>query len=246
LIKTALFLSLIILIPICAFAGVNRDSLQIATADELQDKLFRGEILVHFPMMLFPVDSAGGDVTWFPVPEMGFRFTPTINFGGGWFAFPIRVMGMFPFADDWAALGDASAGCEVHVPPVHAGVQYRFMRGKIYPVKGDFYAHIVGIDLGIPVDMMEGTGVALDWIIYTKLEIGRTFTDNGVTWDYYDGNLLTLSPYWRFSPGDYGEITLKYRLSLLQNLKGHNDESQAIYDVGNSDFSLFEFSYVYP
>ncbi|MCD6501656.1 hypothetical protein J7L01_03570 [bacterium] len=236
-----------LLLAACAFSGVNRDSLQIATADEMQNKLFRGEILIHFPLALFPLDSAGGDVTWFPIPEMGFRFTPTVGFSGGWFAFPIRVMGMFPFADDWAALGDASVGCGVHVPPFHAGVHYRFLRGKIYPVKGNVHAHIAGIDLGIPIDRIKGTGVALDWVVYSKLELGRTFTDNGITWDYYDGNALTLAPYWSFSPNGYGEITLTYRFLLLQKFKGYDDETQATYNVGkNNTISLIEFRYVYP
>jgi len=230
----------------CAFAGVNRDSLQAANAEHLQNKLFRGEILVHFPLALFPLDSTGGDVTWFPVPEMGFRFTPTLAFRGGWFAFPVRVMGMFPFADDWAALGDASVACEVHVPPVHAGVHYRFLRGKIYPVSGDFFAHIAGVDLGIPLEGLSGSGITLDWIAYAKLEIGRTYRQNGISWDYYDGNVLTLAPYWSFSPGGYGEITLLYRFPVLQKFKGYDDETQATYDTGKGSFSLIEFKYVYP
>ncbi|MCK5832813.1 hypothetical protein KAH81_03985 [bacterium] len=228
------------------YGGVNRDSLQAAVAEELQDKIFRGEILIHFPLVVFPLDSAGGDVAWIPIPEMGFRFTPTISFRGGWFAFPIRLMGMFPFTDDWVALGDASVSFEAHIPPVHAGVHYRFMRGKVYPVKGEGYAHITGIDLGIPIEGLSGTGVSLDWITYAKLEIGRTYQQSGISWDYYDGNVLTLSPYWTFSPGDYGEITLAYRFPLLQTFKGYDDETQATYDVGKGSFSMVEFRYVYP
>lgn len=227
-------------------AGVNRDSLQAAIAESLQTKLFRGELIMHFPMTVFPLDSAEGDVTWFPVPEMGFRFTPTIGFRGGWFAFPIRVMTMFPFADDWVALGDASAAVEVHAPPYHAGLHYRFLRGKIYPVKGELIGHVVGVDLGIPISGLDGSGITLDWLVYTRLEIGRTFTESGIAWDSYEGNALTLVPYWNFSPGGYGELTLAYRFSILQDFKGYDDESGATYEVGKQSVSLFELRYVYP
>ena len=233
-------------VSVSVFAGVNRDSLQAAIADSLRNKLFRGEILIHFPLVVFPLDSAGGDVTWIPVPEMGFRFTPTIGFQGGWFAFPIRVMGMFPFTDDYAALGDASIACEAHVPPYHAGVHYRFMRGKIYPVKGNFIAHIAGIDLGIPVSGLGGSGIAVDWLFYTKLEIGRPFYQNERSWDSYEGNTLTVAPYWSFSPGGYGELTLAYRFTILQNFEGYDDETSATYVVGKQSISLIELRYVYP
>ncbi|RKZ29967.1 hypothetical protein DRQ36_07030 [bacterium] len=228
------------------FAGVNRDSLQAAIADSLRNKLFRGEILIHFPLVVFPLDSASGDVTWIPVPEMGFRFTPTIGFRGGWFAFPIRVMGMFPFADDYAALGDASIGCEVYVPPYHAGVHYRLMRGKIYPVRGNFIGHIAGVDLGIPVSGLGGSGVSIDWVFYTKLELGRTFQQSGVNWDSYKGNTLTVAPYWSFTPGGYGELTLAYRFTILQSFEGYDDETSATYEVGKQSISLIELRYVYP
>jgi len=245
--NSGILLVLFILLAVgSASAAVNRDSLQAAVAESLQSKLFRGEILVHFPLAFFYLDSAGGDVTWFPVPEMGFRFTPTIGFRGGWFAFPVRVMGMFPFADDWVALGDVSAGCEVHVPPVHAGIHYRFLRGKIYPVKGNIIGHVVGFDLGIPVSGLGGSGVIVDWLVYTELELGRTFTQNEISWDAYDGSALTVAPYWKYSPGNYGELTLAYRFSLLQHIKGYDDESGATYDVGRQSVSLIELRYVYP
>jgi len=238
---------IILLILSCvAFAGVNKDSLQEARAESLQTKLFRGELLVHFPLIVFPVDSAGGDPVWFPIPEMGFKFTPTIPFKGGWFAFPVSILGMFPFADDWAALGDASAGIEVHVPPVHAGMHFRFLRGKIYPVKGEMYGHILGIDLGIPVANLGGSGVTVDWLVYSKFELGRTYKQNDIDWDYYDGNALTISPYWTFSPGGYGDLTLSYRFSVLQAFKGYDDESGISYSVSEQSISLVELKYVYP
>ncbi|GEM_PF-2013654 len=241
-----LALLFILCISQSSIAAVNRDSLQAAIADEQQDKAFRGEILVHFPLVVIPIDSVGGDVVWFPIPEMGFRFTPTIAFTGGWFSFPLRLMGMFPFTDDWVALGDGSIGCEVHVPPVYAGLEYRFLRGKIYPIKGEVYSHIVRIDLGIPIEGWNGTGVALDWAVYSKLELGRTYRENGISWDYYDGNILMLVPHWSFSPGGYGELTLGYRFPLMQKFKGYDDDTQATYDVGKGSFALIELRYVYP
>jgi len=245
--RNLLIIIAIAIISTCALAGVNRDSLQAALADSMQDKLVRGEILVHFPLMVFPLDSADGAVTWFPVPEMGFIFTPTIGFEGGWFAFPIRVLGMFPFTDDYAALGDASAGCEVHVPPFfHGGLSYRFMRGKVYPVRGDFQAHIVGLDLGLPIQQLKGSGVAVDWIIDTQVELGRPFSDNEITWDSYSGNALTLMPYWCFSPGGYGKLRLAYRFSILQHFEGLDDETQATYIAGQQSVNLIELRYTYP
>lgn len=238
----------IVIIIFSAMGAVNRDSLQTAIAESLQTKLFRGEILVHFPLVIFQTDSALGDAKWFPIPEMGFRFTPILAFKGGWFAFPFRVTGMFPFTDDYAALGDASIGCEVNVPPYHAGLSYRYLRGKIYPIKGEAYAHIAEVDLGIPVQGLQGTGVAINWIIYTKIEIGTTITSTGrnIKWDYYDGNALTLSPYWKFSPGGYGEITLSYRFPILQNFTGYDSDLGGSYIVNKSDFSMIEFRYVFP
>ncbi|HHS50946.1 MAG TPA: hypothetical protein ENN07_07515 [candidate division Zixibacteria bacterium] len=241
----AILLLLVFLLAVSTFlAGADRDSILAVRAEELRHELIRGEILIHFPLAVFPLDSVGGRVTWFPLPEMGFRFSPTIPFTGGWFEFPLRIMGMFPFTDDWAALGDASLGCEVHVPPVYAGVSYRFLRGKIYPLKGNVYAHIAGVDLGIPVEGWSGTGIAVDWILYTKLEIG--LTEETSYWDWYDGNILTLAPHWSFSPGRYGRATLTYRFPLMQKLTGYNDNTGATYDVGKGSFSLIEFKYVYP
>lgn len=229
------------------FAAVNRDSLQAAIADSLQDKFLRGEILIHAPLMVFPLDSADGNVTWFPVPEMGFRLTPTIGFHGGWFAFPIRIMGMFPFTDDFAALGDASVGAEVHVPPFfHGGLSYRFLRGKIYPVEGEMYAHVIGLDLGLPIEELQGSGVTLDWIVDAQVELGRTYTENDISWDAYEGNALTLKPYWTFSPGGYGEMTLAYRFSILQNFEGYDHETQATYTVSRQSVNILEFQYIYP
>jgi len=250
--RNLLIIIAIAIISTCALAGVNRDSLQAAMAESMQDKLVRGEILVHFPLMVFPLDSADGDVTWFPVPEMGFIFTPTIGFEGGWFAFPIRVLGMFPFTDDYAALGDASAGCEVHVPPFfHGGLSYRFMRGKVYLGEDQKYthhmnAHIVGLDVGLPIEQLKGSGVVIDWIIDTQVDLGGTFTQNGTEWDSYSGNALTLMPYWCFSPGGYGKLRLAYRFSILQHFEGLDDETQATYIAGQQSVNLIELRYTYP
>ena len=245
--RNRLTILLIVLVASAALGGVNRDSLQAALADSLRDKLIRGEVLIHFPLMVFSVDSAEGKATWFPIPEMGFRITPTIGFKGGWFAFPIRIMAMFPFTDDYAALGDASVGVETHVPPFfHGGLSYRFMRGKIYPVSGEMYAHIIGLDLGLPIQNLKGSGIALDWIVDTEVELGNPYTDNEITWDAYRGNALTLAPYWSFSPGGYGEATLAYRFTIFQNFEGYDDETQATYAVGKQSVNLIELRYVYP
>jgi len=245
--RNILIILAILILTSSLFSAVNADSLQAAIAESMQDKFLRGEILVHAPLMVFPLDSADGKVTWFPVPEMGFRLTPTIGFHGGWFAFPIRIMGMFPFTDDFAALGDASAGAEVHVPPFfHGGLSYRFLRGKVYAVGGEMHSHIIGLDLGLPIEELQGSGVALDWIVNTEIELSGGFTDNDIKWDAYRGNAITLKPYWSFSPGGYGEMILAYRFSILQSFEGFDNETQATYQVGKQSVNILEFQYIYP
>ena len=237
-----------ILILIIALSGainaaVNRDSLQAALAEAQETEIFRGEILFHFPLFVVPTDTATEEYTWFPIPEMGFMFNPIVPFRGGWFAFPISLLGMFPFTDDWAALGDLSAGVEVHAPPYHAGLGYRYMRGKIYPIKGNIDAHFATADLGIPIKELGGSGIALEWLVYSKVESGVEFGTG--RWNSYDGSAILLKPYWTLSPGGYGDLTLAYRFSIYENFRGYNNLGET-YNVEDQGFSTLELRYVYP
>ncbi|MBN1756109.1 hypothetical protein JW877_07865, partial [bacterium] len=51
--------------------------------------LFRGSILTHLPLLVFPLDSTGGSVAWVPIPEMGVIITPSFKTENYQFEFPI-------------------------------------------------------------------------------------------------------------------------------------------------------------
>ncbi len=44
---------------------------------------------------------------WFPGVEMGFTFTPSMNFDDYYLEFPIHIQTIPPFLDKYAAMGDA-------------------------------------------------------------------------------------------------------------------------------------------
>ena len=211
-------------------------------------QLFRGKITVYFPFAAVPKDTTGHNFFWLPVPEMGFQFTPIIKFksGRGWWEFPVHIMTFFPFLDRYAALGDVSVGAGFAAPPSYRmGIYYRFMAGSFYPVDGRFSGHIAGADISIPIKGLSVGGAKLDWVIFFKFDMHKTFVSTKKVYDHYEGSVFSIAPYWRF-PLKYGTITLAYRVVLPSNLTGADTGKNNTYTVRTHTFSMIEFEYIYP
>ena len=211
--------------------------------------LFQGTILMHFPLAAFPSDSAGGSYFWIPVPEMGFSFHPIIKFpeGNGWWEFPIHILTFFPFLDKYAALGDVSIGAGFQAPPQYKfGLAYRFISGKFYPVRSSFYAHILEVDIAVPVKGFSGAGAKFDWLFSSDFEMTAPYVaSTGKSYDHYEGTVFAIAPYWRF-PLKYGQMCLAYRIVVNANLIGMNTQTQSSYKVNSRSISAFELNYTYP
>ena len=242
LLKSALIAALILFTIFepgyCASAAESLDTPQI----------FRGKILMHFPLGAFPADSAGGSYIWLPIPEMGFTFCPTIKFkqGGGWWEFPIHIMTFFPFLEKYAALGDVSFGAGLQAPPLyHFGISYRFIQGKFYPLNADFHAHIVQSNLALPIIGFSGAGVKIEWLVSSRFDMDTPYTTDEINYDHYEGSVIAIAPYWKF-PLKYGQISIAYRVVVSTSLTGTETQKQNTYSLETRTVSAFEIGYTYP
>ena len=212
--------------------------------------LFRGKISIYFPFGAVPRDTTGRHFFWIPVPEMGFKFTPTIRFksGRGWWEFPVHIMTFFPFLDEYGALGDVSVGAGFAAPPAYRmGIYYRFMAGSFYPVDGAFYGHIVGADVSVPIKGVSIGGAKLDWVVFFKFDMGKKYVSASgrKIYDHYEGSVFSIAPYWKF-PLKYGEILLAYRVVLGSTITGADSEKNDAHRVQTRTASMIEFEYTYP
>lgn len=210
--------------------------------------LFRGAILVHLPFAALPADSAGGSYMWIPIPEMGFSFCPTVQFPAknGWWEFPIHILTFCPFLEKYGAIGDISIGAGFQVPPLYRmGVAYRFIEGRFYPLKGQFYAHIIEADIALPVKGFSGAGAKVDWIFSTNLDISAPYTVEDESYDHYEGSAFAIAPYWKFKL-KYGQLTLAYRIVLSSNIVGVSTGKQTTYKLKTRSISALEINYTYP
>ncbi len=241
------FASVVPFLIVAVFAslsfGFEDDSVNVASPP-----IFRGMMVVHFPLAALPRDSIGGSYFWIPIPEMGFSFCPTIQFPekNGWWEFPIHILTFFPFLEKYGAMGDVSIGAGFQVPPYYKmGIAYRFIEGKFYPVGGSFYAHIAETDFKLPIKGLPGTGVKFDWIMQTKLKMTAPYTSDGKSYDRYQGSAFAVAIYWKFNL-KYGQLTTSYRVVLGSKIVGTESQKQTSYQVRTRSVSAFELEYTYP
>ncbi|MCD6594692.1 hypothetical protein J7L68_03345 [bacterium] len=232
----------IVLIAICGISFAQTEDKIISPP------LFRGKLIVHFPIGAFPRDTTGSHFFWMPIPEMGFQFNPIIKFdsGKGWWEFPVHILTFFPFLDKYAALGDISIGAGFQAPPLYKfDIGYRYIAGRFYPLDAKFHGHIAELDIALPVKGFSGAGAKFEWVISSAFDMNKTFVSTNKVYNHYEGSVFAIAPYWNFHL-KYGTILLAYRLVLSSKLSGTDTEKDYVHQIRTSTVSSLEFDYTYP
>ena len=210
--------------------------------DSTENNLVHGELSLHLPLTVFPVDTVSNKFTWFPVPEMGFKISPIFELDEVSVAFPMTFRSFTPFLNEYASLNDITIGAYLNfLEKYYAGVNFRSLIGDIYTTPGEFSAQLFVLDIGIPIENFKVKGFKFEWLASSTIK----FVAPQFQYDHYQTSIVFFTPYWSFEL-DEGRLIASFRTTIGGNFTGTNRSTGESY-TGKPDYvSMVTLKYVYP
>ncbi|MBN2542443.1 hypothetical protein JXI42_06210 [bacterium] len=241
------WLILLVVFGAVAFAfAQEEDTLETPSLLIPKPALFRGTMSSHLPLIVVPLDSAGGRFTWFPIPEIGVVLTPSFKTRNYQFEFPVTVKALFPFLDYYGTLSDLSVESIWRVSnDLSFGGEYRLIRGRFQPLDGKFITHVASLDIGIPIQDFYLSGLKFEWAVSTSIEFSSGFREQDKINKEYKGSVIIITPYWRFRTR-YGNIYISFRSVLSSKINRVILASDEVEPTKSESIYSLEISFIYP
>ncbi len=240
ILKFFLISLVVIILPTIIFSYENKVTPENKVPPE--DYLIHGELSLHLPLTVFPVDTISNRFTWFPIPEMGFKIEPVLELDEYALSFPMTFKSFTPFLNEYASLNDITVGAYLNfLEKYYAGVNFRSLIGDIYATPGDFCAYIFVLDIGIPIENFKVKGFKFEWLSSSTI----SFVSPSLKYNRYETSVVFFTPYWSFELPE-GRLIASFRTTLAGNFTGMNSSTGESY-TGKPDYiSVLSLHYVYP